>query len=808
MKATHSFLRLAMFIVALTAYQFSCSPPKDQKSGGADSTATSEGSPLGDDPASQALLAINASQFGVAYPETFILLQNRMGIRIEYCVDRSRLQLWISPQAGKSFSYKDKNWSNRDDFTAVFDRILIPGLNLNDFDSCKWDPFHSIIYFKNQTLHLSQVYDQPAVLVWFDKDGEVDLKIFGDVVERKANAFVVNHESRGRDFQSAAILGKGEGYFQHQLDLDEGRSTHARAHMKPGQFLVIASELKKENIQTIARKVADTDLNTILADNETKIAADLANGQFTLKNKPEMQKLLNISRRVAISMQDFKGFMRSTNQYIYYLLWYRDGGMNTSHICYSGWTQPAYDQAKFTLLNPNTSTTEPKGKYYGQVMGGPITKWEEDGLFYVIWPAFAYWTQTGDDTFLKGEYLKTMEEAMDWLERYCYDEEKGLFGRYYYCETPLTDSRDDGWDNATGAPSPKWGSDYKGKTIVRSYDAYINLINYANYMMLSMMEKGPKAEVYYQKALSLEANMKHFFDYKGNLPSYGDLITKDGSTMVADPYGLDIWDYVWGLALPPFTPTMPEKYKALREQIFKDMTTTKNRYFICVYNALLTSMDTEIHSEDSIMSALEKLMPESVRPGKYLPMPYSVPELINVNDGDPFHDVRPLVYSIAPWLSAVTNLGLRRMPFGVAVRGTKYLEKIDNYEFRGALLDISYQGEGTVSAVTINGTPLNGSLQIPENMLRQGENAVEVKMDKNAKPANQLASSTLRLISAENGIFEMEAFGKNVLMFKNLNRKVRITDAAGAEIKPVETKMDNLTWLEFPGRGTVSVSLN
>ena len=39
-------------------------------------------------------------------------------------------------------------------------------------------------------------------------------------------------------------------------------------------------------------------------------------------------------------------------------------------------------------------------------------------------------------------------------------------------------------------------------------------------------------------------------------------------------------------------------------------------------------------------------------------------ELVDVEDGEPFHDVRPLVYSIAPWLSAVTNLGLHRLPVG------------------------------------------------------------------------------------------------------------------------------------------------
>jgi hypothetical protein len=39
--------------------------------------------------------------------------------------------------------------------------------------------------------------------------------------------------------------------------------------------------------------------------------------------------------------------------------------------------------------------------------------------------------------------------------------------------------------------------------------------------------------------------------------------------------------------------------------------------------------------------ALDYLAPQSVRPGKYIPMAYTIPELVDVEDGQPFHDVRP-----------------------------------------------------------------------------------------------------------------------------------------------------------------------
>ena len=429
-------------------------------------------------------------------------MQNRRGLRIEYCVDRSRLQLWTSPLAGRSMDYRDRNWSNRDDHTAVFERILLPGLDLGAFRSADWDPFHSVLHFERQTLHLAQVYDQPAVLLWLEKDGAVDLKAAGGdrAVSRAASDFVVRHPDRGRAFEYAAALGPGPGRFRHQLVLDENRAIYARAELAAGQLLVLSAGLEGEAIGEVARKAAERPASATLEANEAAIARDLSAGRFRLKGRPEMQKLLERNRRFALSMQDEGGFMRSTNQYIYYLLWYRDGGMNTAHLTMTGWPDPARQHVPFALANPNVSLEEPKGRFFGQVMGGPLTKWEEDGLFYVVWPAFLHWTQTGDDSFVKGDSLKVMEEALDWLERYAFDPAKGLFGRYYFCETPLTGSRDYGWDNATGAPTDRFDSVYEGKTITRSYDVYINALNHAVYLMLSAMETGPKADAYLEKA--------------------------------------------------------------------------------------------------------------------------------------------------------------------------------------------------------------------------------------------------------------------------------------------------------------------
>ena len=759
--------------------------------------------------AANSVLAINASQYGVGYPETFVLLQNRMGIRIEYCVDRSRLQLWISPRAGRSMEARDRNWSNRDDHTAVFERILLPGLDLGAFEGADYDPFHSVLRFKHQVLHLAQVYDEPAVLVWLEKDGAVDLKAeAGDrAIQRTPGEFAVRHPSRGRTFEYAAALGPGTGRFRQQLVVEDERAIYARAELAAGQILVLAAGLEGEAILDLARREAARPKGSILESNEAQIARDLASGRFRLKGREPMQRLLETNRRVALSMQDRNGFMRSTNQYIYYLMWFRDGGMNTAHLAMTGWPDPARQHVPFALANPNVSLDEPRGRFFGQVMGGSITKWQEDGLFYVVWPAFLHWTQTGDDSFVKGESLRVMEEALDWLERYSFDPERGLFGRYYFCETPLTGSRDYGWDNATGAPTDRFESVYEGRTITRSYDVYVNALNHAVYLMLSAMETGPRADLYLEKARALERAMERFYAGRSPLPSYGDLQTAEKDIVKAAPYGLDRTDYQWALSLSPFDWAPPERLRGARERLLGDLVSSPKGNFICAWTAILRSMDPLRHDESAMMRALDYLVPQSVRAGKYLAMPYTIPEIVDTEDGEPFHDVRPLVYSIAPWLSAVTNFGLHRLPFGVAVRGTRFLESIDQYAWRGGTIDVRFEGEGAIESVLLNRLPLRGTLQIPDGALAPGRNAVLVRMSPKAKEGERLISSTVRLVSVSGPRYSVVAYGQNRLTFQGLTHSVRITDSSGRDVPARLESAGAFTHVSFEGRGGHTVRL-
>ncbi|HYW95607.1 MAG TPA: hypothetical protein VE870_08475, partial [Bacteroidales bacterium] len=379
-------------VIAIAGLITSCTQQPDNK----DKTM------IGEERGNTALYSANASQYGIAYPETFITMQNRQGMRLELNLNQQRLQLWISPKAGKSLGYFDRNFSNREDHCDVFDKISFPGISLDDFISCDYDPFYSVVRFKNQTMHILNLTDQPAVMIWFDNPAGVDFKSDKSdlLAEKSPSSFVVSHKDRGYTFHFAAVTGKGSGTFTHMLAVDRGRSIYARASLDAGQPIVISGELEESSPELIAKDLAGMDPLSLTKENEANVDQAVSYGLVSFKDQPELQEISDLNRKIAWSMQDENGAMRSSSKYIYYLIWFRDGGMNTAHLAHSGWTDPAESQARIALQNPNISTEDPKGKFFGQLMAGPITKWEEDGLFYVVWPAFEHWTMTGNDEFL------------------------------------------------------------------------------------------------------------------------------------------------------------------------------------------------------------------------------------------------------------------------------------------------------------------------------------------------------------------------------------------------------------------------
>jgi len=750
--------------------------------------------------------------------DRLVLMHNPMGVRIEYNISKQELVLWISPKAKESVDYFDRNFSNRDDHTSIFDRISFPGLSDAVFDSCRYDPFHSIIYFKEQVVHLATLYDHPAVFIWFEKPGKVDFKTDKNdkLINRKEKIFHSEHPDRGYIFDYVAQIAEGEGHFQHQLQIDRGRSTYARAHLSPNEPLVIAGELKNKNVPRITSRLLEKEPSEWIDEVNNKVDEKVKYGRVVFEGHEKLQKLVDFNKRIWVSSQDHSGALHASIKRIYYLIWVREGGLACPWIGYTGWVSPLEDWNDFQLANPTEIYDEgPGGRFFGQLVNKKITKWQEDGAFYAIWSAFTHWTQTGDDSFVSGDNLLLMEEAMDWLERYCYDNNKGLFYRRYYCETPLKQSRDHGWDNAVGRPESRWDpAPYKGKDIIRSYDIYVNLLNYAAYVMLDAMRQEQGISLKYaDKAAILADNMKQFFT-EGQLPSYGELITDKQKSIIAGPYGMDDTDYQWALTLPPFYPDYIN-ISDMRKLLFDDILEERDGHFLAAYFSVLASLDIAHVDQDKIMEATEYAAKECYKPWADLPLAYSMVEMSGYFPQESPHHIRPQMFTMGAWFGAMGNLGVRRLPFGIAVRPSKKLKAIENYEYKDALININYEGQGKyLNSIMFNGQKLDYTWQIPELLLEEGKNNMHVMLDDKPNEQPVITGSSMEMINIKTAgdnqvLYTFRAFGNNWIEWGNMKKKsIAITDKNNYEInhKTVEYKGNIITW--FEGNGIFYVSLD
>lgn len=738
--------------------------------------------------------------------QRFIHMHNQAGIRIEYNLNRQKLVLWTSPLADKSRKASDRNFSNRDDHTSIFDFIGFPSFDVANFINCDYDPFYSRLNFKNNTIHILSIIDKPIVVVWFDHDDLIDVKTDKQdtVTKRDEKVLESYHFDRGKTFRFWAGIGASGSKAWHQPVHESGRSHYSRFHLSGQDALYIYGDQYHENDMDSLLVIARQTPASLIKRNEHLIAMALSTGKISVRNNPELQRIIDLNRRVLLAMQDRSGSLRAALRHIYYLIWHRDGGMVSSLNAYCGWTEPLQKWNQFILENP---TVNDKGeRFFGQLVS-PITKLEEDGPFYGIWSFFTYYTQTGDRSLITSENLKVLEDNISWLENNYYDTGRGLFFRYHYGEAPYYTSPGDGYDAAVGNATKANFYTWKGDTITQAFDFYINSLMYSSYVMLSAVEEEEKSMQFLEKAKLLKKRMQVFYAPGKTLPDYGELITVDRQSIIAEAPGPDDADYQWALGLPFFSTKYIELAK-YRGRIADELLNHPQQQFLAGWYSNLTSLDTEFYAADKIEQAIRYVIPQISSSGKCLPMPYTIPEIVDVNDCDIYHDVRPQPFSISAYLASIVNLGVKRFPFGISIRGTDFLDSITNYSYKGKLINFRYSGVGnTISEIKVNGRKLLHSYQLPEDILNRNVNTVEVKMKAiNPSINNILIGSTVSLGNINNKGWSVDAHGVNILLIKRLDKQVSVRNEKGESIPFYVNYSDDIAYVEFEGKGRFLIS--
>ena len=770
---------------------------------------------------------------------TQIFMHNPQGLRVEYRLDDERLSLWWSPLTGKSTAAHDRNFSNRDDHLEVFASVTVPGCGLEAFEHCDYDPYHCVLHFKERIVHLVARADAPALILWAEvgerdttvkvSDAKVGApRLFGPGEETGSTTAVarppeggtptnvprnllilrvdlksdrydeacgadeknlfLRHTEPSHCFEFAAALGPGLGTMRHSPFRGKWTRHYTQALLAPGQVLVLGVGLQEEKAPARMRELAAVVPEGHLAAIAAALAPVEAMGRTSGGSDVEAHAFRTALVRGLHSMIDESGAFRASLKAIYYLIWVRDAGFAFAYQAAAGWPHKLAELCRLLLDNPTTARGEglPEGRMFAQLIHPDYGKYEEDGIYYVLWTVFTHWTQTGERTFLEGPDRALLEEAMDWVERRCFDAEAGLFGGYFADETPAYGSRDYNWDYAIGQPSGDEHIRHEGRRVTRSYDIYLNTLMHTVYSMLTAMcAEAGKAGQYAAKAERLWERLQALYaDRVEGLPPYGDLMCEDGEMRRARLWGPASSTYIWALSMPNFLPI--KERDALNGALLDAILKKPEMHWINGICAAVAAADPWVHGEGRLRTVLDRVRAEAMAPGCFLPMGGAMPEKLGAPQGSLYHDIRPQGFAMAAWLGAWASLGVRRLPYGLALRPTQAFDRLENYPWRGSVLHFVFGPVTRALALEIAGKRIEHTLQIPAEVLVPGEQTVRL-IDAPIPYGPLLLRSTVELLSVgkkRSGgvVYQFRAYGIAEMVVANLPEGVALKDEHGQPV--------------------------
>ncbi len=695
---------------------------------------------------------------------TQVFLHNPEALRVEVLLDRGELKLWWSPDAGVSSEACWRNFSNRDDHLCVFESIRIEGFRLEDFEYCDYDAYFARIRFATGMLEIATVPDAPVVLLGADRPFAVAVAT-GRYDSRWAfseTAWEIRRVEPAGEFAFVAAVTPGAGKLLHQPIHEPWRRWFSRAEVRAGGVLAIGAGRAGVPILERVTELAAKPLAWTAENTRAQVAADLVDGlpQFTIDGV--LANIYGSSRRSLHSAIDRSGAIRAAFKEIYYLIWLRDGAFCFNYQAASGWMHRHAEWCDFVCANPLEvhEPGVPPGRAFGQLVSRTYGKLEEDGIYYAVWSVFTQFVQGGR---VASGQVAVLEEAMRWVEGYIFDSDRGLFGQHFADESPVGRSRDAGWDGAIGKPGGEPGIALDGRPIWRSYDCYINLLMFGAYGMLAALPDCSQPAGYRAKASALWEQVGAFLGGEG-LPPYGELLLEDGSRVIAPPYRPSRSVYVWAFCLPGLAPI--PGIDAIRWRLLQDVMAQPQGHWINGIAALVASLDTLVCGEDRLVEVLEVLAAQAERPGRFLPMGGAMPEKFDAVDGVYWDDIRPQAFAQSAFLAACTNLGVRRLPFGLAVRPTRTLKRLESYAWGESRIDFVLTSLLDARALLVNGEKVEGTLQIPDGLLRPGLNEI-AHVEGGDGPC--WVRSTVRLLGvrSQGGLraYELEAFGLSEVVF-------------------------------------------
>jgi hypothetical protein len=712
-----------------------------------------------------------------------IILQNRCGNRLTLMVheDRSELEFVYKPNAARRKDFRARNFSNRDNQTELFPAFTIPDLRAGYVTEFDYDPFVTRVRLQAPSMAVNTLTmvnilgenvfalsaSQPLTLCFRPRR----------TFQCQDGLLTEASSDRGEDFISFLAF---DGYEHNRYRvLDDG--THI-LQLYQNDILLVGGEENSSRVHAALHKLRGKSLPELIAANEAALEPVMRKGRIQFADA-DFQRVIDFNKRIIYSGVDEGGACFGAINRIYYLIWNRDGSQTSSMTARAGNPELLKAWAPFILANPairRDSDGRPVAEWL-QMLGTRWTKAEDDGIYYAFLSLFTLLQTTGDDSLLDTADFDRLLGSLDHTIATRFDEKEGLFGSDVRGESDLRTSPNYGYDAVNGSMLHGADNIYDSlPAFARSYGLYHNVNLYNALRMAAVLIEAVPHRATPERAagyLALAERIGHTVRTK--YVNNDGIFHADYERMVDGTmrwieftdtdYTPDYWEYAWAVSVGPFFPDVGTALRSAAHVRETWPVVTKGGYGYCPWNTLSRFLkEYGVLDSASYKEMLADEVREARLPGGKFPMKDALTEYHGWTDS-----WRPLPFSAGSFLWSTTSLILQSLPRGLAVRASDLVGEARDFHYQTARLDATATGTGDhVATWSINGIEVTGSLQIPENLLRAGRNAVQVTRG-SASTATRLYASDARLLAVEKtaaGLrYVIGASGPVELIFENWN---------------------------------------
>ena len=757
--------------------------------------------------------------------ERNIILQNRCGNRctLLFFKEHAEAELLYKPNACRRKDYRARNFSNRDIYTTLFRQFVFPNLACAHLTAFEYDPF--VTRFSTQTPSMARntvtvvnLADENMFAIAARSPLVIGVKPRIQFEER--NGLLTDRFSdRGEEIVSFIRF---PGYEQNRYRiLDDG--THV-LQIFENEVVFFGAEENSYQVDRALRSVEGLGLPDLVRRNEELIAPALSAGRISVAD-PDFQQVVDLNRRIVYSGMDEGGACYGALNRIYMLIWVRDGAMTTSLLARAGNPDFLKTFAPFLLQNPSVTRTETgtELRQFQQILGSRWTKNEDDGIFYAMLTVYSHFVSTGDDSLLLSSAFAQLLSAVDGFLDKAWEMDKGLIGSDTRGESPLLSNPYFGYDAVNGSIESRdaleGGGQLAGKRIMsRCYSLY-NTVNTYNLLCMARMLLRQRADLAVGRAARYagvsdqirNSIRTKFVDPDGHL--YAEFVRYNDGTeqWVAYGEGIDYWEYAWATSLGPFFPA-PELQLRSAFMVHARWLSIRT-YGFCPWNTMAAMMCEHGMKTGDFIGMLRPEIRDALACTEKFPMQGALGEYIG-KDGTPDgHSWRALPFTAGSLVYSLTGTILKALPMGLAVRAGAFVTSTRDFRNQLSRITACAEGDGEcVASWSINGEPVDGTLQIPQSLLRAGGNDIRIKRTMSFD-ACRLHSSNSVLVSARRSGQAVELVFDAPLPFactlENYSAGAVSVRTEGAHALPKVMALDGtrLSVLETDCCGQVTVTL-